>query len=439
MSGAKLFFYEVGTSTKKTTYSDKALTTPHTNPVVADSSGRWDPIYLDGSYKVILTASTDTDPPTSAIRTWNNISTGTDTAVFGETESITATTAIDATYQNKHLRCTNTISLNLLDIATAGEGFAFSMVNDGTGLVTIDPNGSEEINDTTTWVIPPGGSGICIAGTTEWSFIGTMGIVQSLARGDIITFDANKKAIRVPGTAAAGDIFYIDSSLDLVRLAKGTSGNVLVQGSSIPSWGTQLETGDVVWSYCASKTGFVLLSGGTIGSVASSATLRANADTETLYTLLWNQTTNTELVIQDSSGSNTTRGASAAADFAANKRLPVPDWRGRAAAGRDDMGGTSANRLTGLSGGLNGDTLAATGGTESHTLTISEMPAHDHDTGVFTGSQANNAFKDGVSATVQTFATASTTTGAGSTDDVGGGTAHNNVQPTIIANAFIKL
>jgi microcystin-dependent protein len=38
------------------------------------------------------------------------------------------------------------------------------------------------------------------------------------------------------------------------------------------------------------------------------------------------------------------------------------------------MGGTSANRLTNQSGGLNGDTLGAMGGSETHTLTEAQLP-----------------------------------------------------------------
>ena len=44
----------------------------------------------------------------------------------------------------------------------------------------------------------------------------------------------------------------------------------------------------------------------------------------------------------------------------------LPDMRGRAVAGQDDMGGTSANRLTTP---INGDTLGAAGGTEAHVHT----------------------------------------------------------------------
>lgn len=74
-------------------------------------------------------------------------------------------------------------------------------------------------------------------------------------------------------------------------------------------------------------SGWLKANGTTIGSAASGATNRANADTEALFSLLWVNFDNATLPIQTSGGVATTRGASAAADFAANKRLPVPDFR----------------------------------------------------------------------------------------------------------------
>ena len=56
----------------------------------------------------------------------------------------------------------------------------------------------------------------------------------------------------------------------------------------------------------------------------------------------------------------------------------LPDLRGRAIAGQDDMGGSSANRLTGQTGGVNGDTLGGTGGGETHTLTTAQLASHTH-------------------------------------------------------------
>jgi microcystin-dependent protein len=99
----------------------------------------------------------------------------------------------------------------------------------------------------------------------------------------------------------------------------------------------------------------------------------------------------------------------------------LPDLRGRVVAGQDDMGGSSANRLTGASGGVDGDTLAATGGSETHTLTLAELPS---------SVAANAGATQG-----QTGANGLGFVTIGSTGSDG---AHNNVQPTIILNYIIK-
>lgn len=57
--GAKLYFFDFGTTTPKTTYSDFALTVPNADPVVADSDGLFPNIYLDIQASVTLRTSND--------------------------------------------------------------------------------------------------------------------------------------------------------------------------------------------------------------------------------------------------------------------------------------------------------------------------------------------------------------------------------------------
>lgn len=60
LAGAKLFFYQTGTTTLITVYQDSALGTPHANPVVADASGIFAPIYVsDATFKTVLKTSAD--------------------------------------------------------------------------------------------------------------------------------------------------------------------------------------------------------------------------------------------------------------------------------------------------------------------------------------------------------------------------------------------
>lgn len=61
LPGALLYFFRTGTTTLQSIYSDAALTTEHTNPVVADAAGEFPKIYLNYNatvnYRVRLTTS----------------------------------------------------------------------------------------------------------------------------------------------------------------------------------------------------------------------------------------------------------------------------------------------------------------------------------------------------------------------------------------------
>lgn len=115
--------------------------------------------------------------------------------------------------------------------------------------------------------------------------------------------------------------------------------------------------------HASAPAGYLALAGGTIGDASSSATF-AGADYEDLFTHLWNNLANTEAPV------STGRGASAAADFAAHKRLTLPDMRQRFPIGKSAAG--------------TGSTLGGTGGTVDHTHTV---PAHHHAMG--TGADLN--------------------------------------------------
>ena len=158
----------------------------------------------------------------------------------------------------------------------------------------------------------------------------------------------------------------------------------------------------------------LICDGSTIGDASSGATARANADAQTLFTLLWNSIANTELVIQTSSGSPTTRGASAAADFGAHKRMPLPDMRSYT------IGGYK-------SGDPTFGTLGKQVGEAAHVLTVAELAAHTHSVPLqSSGSTAGNN-------PVTLAAPGSSTSGS-----TGNNTAHNNIQPTITINWIIR-
>ena len=146
----------------------------------------------------------------------------------------------------------------------------------------------------------------------------------------------------------------------------------------------------------------------------------------------------------------------------------VPDCRGRVMVGKDDMGGAGAGRVSG------GSVLGATGGAQSHTLSVGEMPIHTHtgnsgsagghthtgstnttgshihsgggNSGCAQGSGDNNLMSCGRQNTgsagnhshTLTINSVSDHSHSLTIDNEGGDGAHNNLQPYIIVNYIIK-
>lgn len=151
------------------------------------------------------------------------------------------------------------------------------------------------------------------------------------------------------------------------------SGGDLTTGALVPS----LDTGNV--------SGFVRANGRTIGNASSAATERAADNVQALFEKLWAKDVGAFEVIGG-------RGASALADWAANKQIYLPDFRGRTLFGANSMGAGNSGRLslaniqttgadqnTAGTGGAGPDVIGSHGGAETVALTEAQLAAHDHD------------------------------------------------------------
>lgn len=138
----------------------------------------------------------------------------------------------------------------------------------------------------------------------------------------------------------------------------------------------------------------------------------------------------------------------------------VPDTRGRTLAAADAMGGTAASRMTlARSQGSYGN-LGAAGGAESHVIVTAELASHTHTQnshnhtqdahshqeqvatssgGGATGITGTANLQGNTGATQSTQAATATNQAATATNqNTGSDTAHNNVQPVLMANKIIK-
>ena len=104
----------------------------------------------------------------------------------------------------------------------------------------------------------------------------------------------------------------------------------------------------------------------------------------------------------------------------------VPDLRGRVVAGLDNMGGTDAGRLNWT------NALGVNGGSQTHTLTIDEMPSHNHPwSTIVMDSPAGFGYP-------QRAGLNNNSNFVNPTGFTGGGQAHNIMQPTMVLNYIIK-
>lgn len=250
-------------------------------------------------------------------------------------------------------------------------------------------------------------------------------------------------------TTSAGVVLQDITTLPIVGPAggEGGGGEVAVDPDAL------FKTADTKWRLgTGTHSGFVRVNGRTIGSASSGASERANADTQALFEHVWGEFSNDLCPVSGG------RGASAAADFAANKTITLPDARGRAIAGLDDMGNSAAGRLTSatISGGAT--TLGHSGGAQTVSLVKANLPAdpltfttasggsHNHS---FTYSRHanendnNDQYVTNISTSGEANSVNTSTGGAhthtGSTENMGSGTALNKMPPVILATLYVKL
>lgn len=139
MNGGTAYFYAAGTSTPKNVWTEKEKTNAYTSYTLgADGSIQ---LYGDGLYKIVVK-----DSAGNTEYTWDNVKIQANTfSVSTQNGTYTATPDDDV------LLCNGTFTVNLQTV----DDFEHPVVikNIGSGTITVDPNGAETIDGSTTLTI----------------------------------------------------------------------------------------------------------------------------------------------------------------------------------------------------------------------------------------------------------------------------------------------
>ena len=185
---------------------------------------------------------------------------------------------------------------------------------------------------------------------------------------------------------------YSPESAEINYLLRMITENRVPVGTTIFTFDNRIDTGN---------QGYLALQGGAIGSASSGAGYWADDLAEDVFTYLW--TYDSTVVV------NPSRGASAAADWAANKTITLPA-----------MWGVTIGGISTVPGSVFNATPGTVVGTETVTLTESQLPEI---TPTVTDTEHDHTL------TFETITPAQT---------VGSGEAHLNVQPTILGYFWMK-
>ena len=182
-AGAIIYFYDAGTTSPRTVYTDSSLSTSAGTSVTCDSSGT---PQVSGSDVLIYTGTTAykviiTDSSGSLIQTLDNIKGAIDTSGFltattGWSMPVVAKTA-DYTVLTTDLgslisadSTSATVTLTLPSVASSGDGAMLAVRKaSASNSVVIDGNGGETINGSATYTITTNKAAIVlVCDGAEW-------------------------------------------------------------------------------------------------------------------------------------------------------------------------------------------------------------------------------------------------------------------------------
>lgn len=167
--GGQLFTYAAGTTNLLTTYTSASGTIPNTNPIILNSRGECD-IFLTSTllYKLVLSPSTDSNPPTNPFWTEDNVS-GCAASASGNAPAGAGNLTSEGPFESGvgfTPGVTTTLTLSQSYVTNANVSVHFDGIYQGTDQYTLSGN-----NIIFNFAIPVGVNTVYIVGGTTLSIL----------------------------------------------------------------------------------------------------------------------------------------------------------------------------------------------------------------------------------------------------------------------------
>jgi microcystin-dependent protein len=418
---ALLEHYAAGSNTLKNIWSDSDATITLAQPFVSDANGVFT-FFADGAYKLIIKKANGEVLYT--IDNWDIQSTVQSTLTKGASVATASSMDIGSATWAHWTGSTNvsTLTGSALWYWAVADG-SFTLIHSG-GLIMPDSRNRKVLAGDTILLVNEGSNIWRLAGhmQKEGGWTGRQAV--TVAASATLAVPTDGDFIDVSGGTTITAVASASAGYRFRARFTGTGLNLTQNVTSLISpWGRDYRTtqneilefqslGSGNWIFYSlngpkERIGTIISNGDPTGTQSAGFLVcDGSAVSRTTYSGLWSL-----LGTQFGAGDGTLT-------------FNVPDERGRV----EIMVDGSANRITSAStNGANADTLGGTGGAQTHTLVLSETPAHTHN---------YTAIQNSAGAVVAGGADKASVTSA--TTSQGGDGAHSNTQPWIAVNKYIR-
>lgn len=158
----------------------------------------------------------------------------------------TSTFTVNVEDLGKTFLCSGTYTINLLAAASAGNGFVVVIRNNGSGILTIDPNSSETVDGLTTLTVPPAWSYELICTGSAWQTVLSTAsrVAQNpLINGSMEVWQRNTTQAGATGTAQVADrwVYQTNGSAGICTINRSTNVPTVAQAGVLLNYSYEVD------------------------------------------------------------------------------------------------------------------------------------------------------------------------------------------------------